>query len=302
MTRIAETAFLKTVDLGSIRAAARVLGQDPTGLSRRITALEQRLGAKLLDRAGGVTRPTARGQAYAERLRAILDQFDALEAEVSGENVTPTGILRVTAAIDFGQEFLARWLMEFRRMHPGLDVDLILASGFVDFGANNIDVAIRAGALPDSSLVARKLADLPRVLVASPDYLARRGIPETPADLEDHEFVLFSDRNRSEPLTLIGPDGQSVRVRRARGIAINAVRSAVAAVVAGQGIHVGPLWAFADQLDRGTVKHILPDFTKPALPLYAVRQPSTVVPARTAHFIDFVSEKVKGVPGLTVKP
>ncbi|WP_424971140.1 LysR family transcriptional regulator [Dinoroseobacter sp. S76] len=291
-------AFLKTVELGSIRAAARALGQDPTGISRRITQLETRLGAKLVDRSGAATRATAQGQLYFDRLKGILDQLDALEAEIGGETLHPSGLLRVTAAIDFGQEFLAPWLVAFRDAHPDVEFDLVLASGFVDLSQNNIDVAVRAGCLPDSSLVARKLADVPRVTVASPDYVARRGMPRKPEDLAAHDFVFFSPANRAQPLELTGPDGAVVRVPRRRGVAINAVRSVVTAVQAGQGVHTGPRWAFAKQLASGAVLELLPEYKAPGLPLYAVRQASVVVPARITHFIDFLQARVQEVDGL----
>lgn len=298
MNKAAEVAFLKAVELGSIRAAARALGQDPSGISRRITQLEQRLGTQLVDRSGNATKATAQGQVYYERLSSIIGQLEALEAEVSGENLTPSGLLRVTCGIDFGQEFVTDWLLEFRQMYPGVDYDLILASGYVDMNQNAIDVALRVGDLPDSSLVARKLADVPRVLVASPDYLKRKGTPERPEDLTQHDFIFFSPANRQQPLELFDPNGTSVKVQRSGGIAINAVRSAVKAVAEGQGIHVGPLWAFAAKIASGDIVTVLPEYSQKLLPLYAVRQPSVVVPARISSFIDHVSKKVRSVDGL----
>lgn len=299
MKKAGEVAFLKAVELGSIRAAARALGQDPSGISRRITQLEQRLGTKLVNRSGNATTATAQGQLYFEKLSSIIDQLEALEAEISGENLVPSGLLRVTAAIDFGQEFVADWLFEYRRKYPGVEFDLILASGFVDLNQTGIDVALRVGNLPDSSLVARKLADVPRVLVASPDYLARRGTPNHPKDLADHDHVFFSSGNRQQPLELIGPDGTVIRVKRSvRGVAINSVRSAVKAVSHGLGVHYGPLWAFSNHIARGDILQILPDYTRGLLPLYAVRQRSPVVPARVSRFIDHIADCVRSVHGL----
>ncbi len=298
MKKAGEVAFLKVVELGSIRAAARALGQDPSGISRRITQLEHRLGTKLVDRSGNTTNATANGQMYFERLSSIIDQLEVLEAEVSGENLVPGGLLRVTSAIDFGQEFVADWLLDYRRKYPGVEFDLVLASGFVDLAQNGIDVALRVGELPDSSLIARKLADVPRVLVASPEYLKRKGTPERPDDLKNHEFVFFSPSNRQRHLELLDPDNAPIRVERSGGIAINAVRSAVKAVVAGYGIHTGPLWAFSRHIERGDVVQVLPNYTQKQLPLYAVRQPSTVVPARISSFIDHISERVRTVDSL----
>lgn len=298
MKKAGEVAFLKVVELGSIRAAARALGQDPSGISRRITQLEQRLGTKLVDRHGNATLPTAQGQLYFERLSSIIDQLEALEAEVSGEDLVPSGLLRVTSAIDFGQEFVADWLLSYRRKYPDVEYDLVLASGFVDLTQTGIDVALRVGNLPDSSLIARKLADVPRVLVASPEYLKRKGTPEHPDELAEHDHVFFASANRQTPLELTGPGRTFARVRRTKGIAINSVRSAVRAVQDGVGIHTGPLWAFAQHIRQGDVVLILPDYTQKQLPLYAVRHSSTVVPARILSFIEHVAEGVRDIEGL----
>ncbi|MET1416032.1 LysR family transcriptional regulator [Roseibium sp. HPY-6] len=300
MKQASQVAFLKVVELGSIRAAARALGQDPSGISRRITRLEQQLGTKLLDRNGNTTVTTAQGQLYFERLSSIIDQLEASEAEVSGENLVPSGLLRVTSAIDFGQEFVADWLLDYRRKYPDVEFDLVLASGFVDLTQTGIDVALRVGNLPDSNLIARKLADVPRVLVASPDYLKRMGTPQHPDNLKTHEHVFFASSNRQNPLELIGPGGAVMRVQRTNGVAINSVRSAVKAVADGVGIHAGPLWAFAGHIERGEVVTILSEFTQKQLPLYAVRNPSAVVPARISRFIDHVAAKVRSVEGLRV--
>ncbi|MEM1005501.1 MAG: LysR family transcriptional regulator [Pseudomonadota bacterium] len=299
MHSLAELAFLKTIELGSIRAASRALGQDPSGISRRITQLEQRLGTKLVDRTGKATTPTAKGQVYFERLSRLVDQLHALEAEVSGDDLEPDGLLRVTAAIDFGQEFLTDWLLEFRTLYPRVEFELTLAGGFIDLVQTGVDVAIRVGHLPDSSLIAKKLAEVPRVLVASNGYLERAGVPETPEDLANHDFVLFSAQNRTQPLVLHDAAGRQYRINRSGGVTVNAVRSAVKAVLADQGIHSGPHWAFAHQIATAEVAVILPDFTQGSFPLYAVRQPSTVVPARISRFIEFIGQKVRTIDGLS---
>lgn len=298
MQRAEETAFLKTVQLGSIRAAARDLGLDASGVSRRITALERRLGAQLVDRSGKRTRVTEQGRIFFERLRDIVDQLEALEAEIGGESIHPTGLLRVTSAIDFGQQFLTGWLLEFRALHPSVEFDLILSSSFLDMSQSRIDVALRVGSLPDSSLIARKLADVPRVLVAAREYLDRKGRPQTHADMGDHDFVFFSPDHRNQPLKLIGPGGEPVQAPRGHGVAINAVRSVVEAVSAGAGIHNGPLWAFADRIAAGDLEVVLPAYSLPTLPLHVLRPPSKVTPARVTAFSDFIAKKVRDVNGL----
>ena len=298
MQRAEEMAFLRTVQLGSIRAAARDLGLDASAVSRRITALEHRLGTRLVDRTGKKTRVTEQGRHFFERLGEIIDELEALEAEIGGESLHLTGLLRVTSAIDFGRRFLTGWLLEFRALHPTVEFDLILSSSFLDMSQSRIDVALRTGALPDSSLIARKLADVPRVLVAAKAYLDRKGRPQTHEDLGDHDFVFFSPDHRNQPLALINPNGGHVQASRGHGVAINAVSAIVEAVAAGAGIHNGPLWAFADRIATGEVEVILPEYRLPALPLHILRLPSTVTPARVTVFGDFIAAKVSGVNGL----
>ncbi|MEM9477866.1 MAG: LysR family transcriptional regulator [Pseudomonadota bacterium] len=298
MQRAEEMAFLRTVQLGSIRAAARDLGLDASGVSRRITALERRLRTRLVDRSGKKTRVTEQGHIFFEGLREIIDQLESLEAEIGGESTHPTGLLRVTSAIDFGQQFLTAWLLEFRALHPSVEFDLILSSSFLDMPQSRIDVALRVGALPDSSLIARKLASVPRVLVAATSYLDRKGRPQTHRDLEGHDFVFFSSEHRNQPLDLIDPNGETVEAPRSSGVAINAVHSVVEAVSAGAGIHNGPLWAFADRIASGEVEMILPEYRLRTLPLHVLRPPSKVTPARVTAFSDFIAAKVCDVNGL----
>ena len=302
MSKAGEIAFLKVVELGSIRAAARALGQDASGISRRITRLEKRLGTKLLDRNGNATAATAKGQLYYERLSSIIDQLAALETEMSGEDLVPSGLLRVTAPIDFGQEHVAQWLLHYKRLYPSVEFDLILANDFLDLNQSQIDVALRVGTLPDSGLITRKLADAPQAIVASPEYLKRKGMPEHPNELPAHDHVFFSAGARQQHLELISDGGSVLRVSRLHGIAINSVRSAVNAVANGLGIYSGPLWAFAEEIARGNLVQVLARYEQKQLPLYAVRQPATVVPARISTFISHVSDRIQSVDGMNAVP
>ncbi|MEM8977010.1 MAG: LysR family transcriptional regulator [Pseudomonadota bacterium] len=298
MNKAGEVAFLKVVELGSIRAAARALGQDASGISRRITGLEKRLGTKLLNRHGNATAATAKGQLFYERLSTIIDQLAALETEISGEDLVPSGLLRVTAPIDFGQEYVARWLLQYKQAYPDVEFDLILANDFLDLNQSQIDVALRVGTLPDSGLIAKKLANAPQAIVASPKYLERKGMPEHPNEFQAHDHVFFSAGSRQQHLELTAPGGSMLRVSRPHGVAINSVRSAVNAVTGGLGIYSGPLWAVAEEIARGNLVEVLADYEQNQLPFYAVRLPATVVPARIATFILHVSERIQSVDGM----
>ncbi len=290
--------FLRIVELGSIRAAAREADVEPSSVSRRLTGLERRLGTQLIDRGQARSRPTPAGQRYYERMRSLLGQVAAVEADVAGEAELPKGLLKVNAPIDFGRRYVAGWLLEFAERHPDVDVELTLASGFVDLKAEAVDLAIRVGRLPDSSLKASKLADVPRVLVASPAYLARRGQPQRPEDLAHHDHVFFAASNRLQPLKLLAPDGTSVSIPRRGRVTINAVHSAVDAVRAGFGIHAGPRWAFQPALDAGEVVELFPAYRQPTLPMNAIWMPAVLLPARIRAFVNFLRERIRQVPGL----
>jgi DNA-binding transcriptional LysR family regulator len=290
--------FLRVVELGTIRAAARELGLEPSSISRRLSGLEARLGTKLLERARAHTRPTEAGRRYYERLRALMAEIDALEADVAGEAERPRGLLRVNSTIDFGQLYLAGWLLDFKALHPGLDVELTLAAQRIDLVAAGVDVAIRVGAQPDSALKSRTLARAERVLVAAPAYLARRGVPTAPADLTDHDHIFFLSENRHQPLRLTGPDGTRHEIPRRGGVTINAVMSLVDAAKRGFGLHMGPRWALADALDRGEVVEVLPDYRHEPMPMMAVWAPAVFLPARIRAFVDFIADRVRALPGM----
>nr|MDJ0751124.1 LysR family transcriptional regulator [Woeseiaceae bacterium] len=236
--------FQRVVELGSIRAAALEAGVEPSSVSRMLTRLEQRLNTRLLDRARGRARATPAGMRYYEQMRSLLAQIAAVENDVAGDAELPKGLLKVNAPIGFGDRFVARWLLDFAAENPQVDVQLTLSSQFVDLRAEGIDLAVRIGRLPDSSLKASKLADVPRVLVASPDYLERNGMPANAGDLAQHDHVFFVPSNRNTPLRLRGPDGAVHEIKRRGRVTVNAIHSIVEAVEAGFGVHAGPRWAF----------------------------------------------------------
>jgi len=290
--------FERVVELGSIRAVALEIGVEPSSVSRRLTSLETRLGTKLLERAQGQSRPTDIGVRYYEKMRVLRAQVEAVEADIAGDAETPKGLLKVNAAIDFGQHYVAGWLLRFRQQHPEVEVELTLSSRNVDLLGQGIDVAIRVGRQADSALMSKKLADVPRVLVASPDYLARSGTPLTPDELVGHEHVFFLPEHRRRPLRLTDGEGRVYEVSRRGGVTFNAVFSVVEAVRSGFGIHAGPRWAFQDALDSGDVIEVLPDYSQPIMPMCAIWAPAVLVPARVRRFVDFISMEVKYIGGL----
>ncbi len=290
--------FLRVVELGSIRAAALEAGVEPSSVSRTVTRLERRLNSRLLDRAHGRSQATLEGMRYYEQMRSLLAQIAAVESDVAGDAELPKGLLKVNASIGFGDRHVARWLLEFAKAHPAVDVQLTLSSQFVDLRAEGIDLAVRIGRLPDSSLKASKLADVPRVLVASPNYLAQRGVPTKPAELADHDHVFFVPSNRNTPLKLRGPDGTAYEIERRGRVTVNAINSIVEAVEDGFGVHAGPRWAFQTSIEAGRTVELLPGYNMPSLPMHAVWSPAVLLPARIRRCVDFLRQSVRSVPGL----
>ncbi len=294
-----ERLFLRVVEAGSLKAAAEQIHADPSTVSRRIAGLEERLGVKLLQRSTRRSTPTDAGARYLAGLRQLVDQQDALEADISDTSDTPRGRLRVTAPLDFGDRFVVPVAEALQRSAPALEIDLVLGSSFLDLGAQGIDVAIRIGRMPDSSLISRKLGEVPRVLVGAPAYLDRRGRPESPEALADHDFVLYRRRTHDRPIEFVGPDGEAIAIPIKGRIAVNSITSICALVAAGHGLCFGALWSFEDALAAGEVESLLPDYLPQAYPLHALYAPSAYVPAKIRAFIDGMAEYVRQQPTLT---
>lgn len=293
-----EQTFIRVVEMGSIRAVARERNVEPSSISRKINSLEKRLRVKLLDRTGGHSKVTESGTLYFNSIKVLLDQIEALEMKVSGEEDTPKGLLKITASIDFGQTLVVPWLLEFRELYPDVQVELVLSSEFKNLSMDEFDVAIRIGELKDSALIARKLASVPRILVASKDYLSHSSIPKTPEELEGHEFVFFRASNRKKPLTVNDKSGKEYKLNCHGSVTVNAVNSVIQAVRSGCGMNMGPRWAFLKYVESGELVEILPNLRLPSPSMYAIWKPAAVQPARIRAFVNFIAQKAKSVPGL----
>ncbi len=294
-----ERLFVRVVDAGSLKAAAEQLGADPSTISRRLSALEARLGVKLLQRSTRRSTPTDAGKIYVEGLRRLIEQEQALEGEIAGGSDTPRGRLRVTAPVDFGARFVVPVINALHLLAPKLEIELVLGSGFLDLAEQGIDIAIRIGRLPDSTLIARQLGSVPRVLVGAPQYFARHGEPHTPAELERHAFLFYRrPQGTAATFELQGPEG-AVIVRPKGLITVNSIRGIGALLIAGRGLHLGPLWAFADALAAGKLQAIMTDYAIAAYPLRALYLPSLYVPAKIRRFVELMAAQVRDEAALS---
>jgi len=298
MSRVDDLSlFLRVYDSGSISAAARSLDLSVAVASQRLRALEKSLGVRLFHRSTRSLMPTTEGQALAEQGRPLVNDLQTL---MSGLNQAATGVsgtLRVTTSATFARYYVSPLLPEFMRRHPKLKLSIDLSDRMHDLVTSGFDLALRIGALEDSSLVARKLAANRRVLCASPDYLNRRGRPAKPEDLAQHDgLILVGSQGRADVWRMQDPHGREVAVRVDGPLESSQGEVLRDAAVAGLGIAVHSTWHVFDDLRTGRLEVVLPDCRLPETGIHAVMPQRRLVPPRVNAFVDFMAEKIGGVP------
>jgi DNA-binding transcriptional LysR family regulator len=268
MDRLQELAVLvAVVDHGSLAAAARRLRRSPPAVTRALAALEDRVGARLIERSTRRLSVTDAGRVFAEQARALLNAYDTA---VGGLVDTPfRGLLRVTAPLQFGRRHVAPLVTEFLNTYREIQLELILNDRNLDLVEEGIDVAVRIGALADSNLIARRVGEVRRVVVASPDYIAKRGMPRKPADLVTHDTILGIAK--SEPSEWrFGPTKRTTVVRLSPRLLVNETEARLVAARAGQGITSALSYQVAEDVEAGSLVRILTGFEPPALPVHLV--------------------------------
>ena len=299
MDRIGDIAlFLRVLDTGSISAAARSLDLSPALASQRLKRLEDALGVRLLHRTTRRLHPTPEGLRLAGEGRALVEAFDGLAGslrESGGQAVG--GTLRVTMSASFGRQHVSPRLPRFLAAHAGLQLSVHMSDQQVDLVREGFDLAIRIGDLDDSQLVGRQIAANPRVLVASPDYLARRGAPVTPEDLLAHDcLVLVGSRGRQDRWQLLDGTGADTTVSVAGTLESNLGEVLRDAALAGVGIAMHALWHVADDLHTGRLARVLPTYAPPVTGIHAVMPDRIFVPPRTRAFVAFLQTEFAAVP------
>lgn len=284
-----DALFLAVVDGGSFRSAALAAGLDPSRVSRRIAALEERIGVKLLNRTTRASSVTEAGARYAEGIRRLSDARAALLADVTGGQDVPTGRLRVTAPVDFGACYVAPVVAQMSQTYPDLSIELRLGSGFADLLAEGIDVAIRIGTLSDSALMARKIGVSRRVLVATPDLAARVSCPR---QLEQVEVVSYRT-GVTERRVAFQWNGRQHDVRMPCRLGVNSMSAVRMMVLEGIGAHLGPEWAYEDDIASGRLVRILPEAEFDAFPIQAVWSPTPFQPAAPRIFVEEVASSLR---------
>ena len=285
----AMASFARVVDEGSFSRAAIRLGLSKSAVSKQVARLEDRLGTRLLNRSTRRLALTEAGARLYERCQRIIAEAEAAEHEAGSMQTDPSGLLRVTTGVSFGQLHLAQHLPALMERYPGLSVELVLNDRIVDMVEEGYDVALRIAELADSPLIARRLAPVRRILAASPAYLERRGTPATPGDLQDHSCLGYSLSTGGTVWTLDGADGVYQHRYHPRMIANNG-DSLSRMAAAGLGIVHMPTFILCPYLREGTLVQVLPDHEPRAVALYAVYPPGRPLAAKVRAFIDFAVE------------
>lgn len=282
------TVFTRIVATGSLSAAARELDLSLAVVSKRLAALEARLGVRLLQRTTRRQSLTEAGEAFHARCVRILAEVQEAEAAVSQSRDRVSGLLRVSASRGFGRRRIAPLVAAFRQQHPDLVVHLVLTDALTDLVQDGVDVAIRFGSLADSSLIARPLAPNYRVICAAPAYLATHGHPTAPVDLEAHDCIVFGEHPVRD-WHFQGRDGaHTVRVRAP--FVTNDGEAAHALALAGAGVVRKSIWDVGDDLGQGRLVRLLPGYAVPSAPLQAVYAHAQHLAPKVRHFVDFCAQ------------
>lgn len=276
--------FARVVEAGSFSAAARDLNMGQPAVSKTIASLEDRLGVRLLTRSTRKLSPTEAGTAFYERAVRAIGEADEAEAAAQGAGAGLEGRLRVSAPVTFSRLHLVPKLGSFLDAHPMVQLELLMDDRVLDLVAENIDVALQLGVLTDSALKARKLGQADRLVIASPSYLARRGVPRTPADLLGHDGVIYGQESGGQEW-LFRRDTSETSVYLKTRLKLSAAEGVREAVLAGQGFAIASRWMFTPELKSGEVVSLLEEWTLPPIDLWVIYPSGRLTSAKARAFI-----------------
>jgi len=294
MDRLTEMeAFATVVDLGGFTDAAKKMGISKSAVSKHVSSLETRLGARLLNRTTRRVSPTEIGLAYYDRARRVLNDAGEADALVTAMQSAPSGLLRVSAATDFGVNHLSPALGGFLHEFPDITVNMVLNNRYVELISEGFDLAVRIGELEDSSLRARKLADTHKMMIASPKYFEEYGRPEKIDDLNEHKLLHYSNQASGNVWKLTAPSGEKRQVRSAGWLTVNDGQSLLNAAINGLGIAFLPSFLYSDALREGLLEPAIKDLPVETHGIYAVYPPGRYTQPKVRAFIDFLVEQFK---------
>jgi DNA-binding transcriptional LysR family regulator len=281
--------FVSVAEAGSFSAAAKRMNVGQPAISKSVAQLEERLGVRLILRSTRGLTMTDAGQRFYEHAKRVIQEADDAEQVVRHASDSLSGKLRVSAAVTFACLHVLPSLDAFLSRHPKLEIDLKLDDRIIDLLEEGMDVALRMGALTDSSMTARRIGRSPRLVVGTPDYFSRAGVPTTPAELDRHQAIVYSQGGGGETWTFRQNDSD-VDVTVSGRVRVSAAEGMRTAVLNGMGLAIASRWMFSPELASGEVEAVLTDWTLPAVDLWAVFPSGRLVTAKARAFVEFVEE------------
>jgi DNA-binding transcriptional LysR family regulator len=283
--------FAKVAELRSFAGAAAELGLSKATVSKAVSRVERRLGTRLFNRTSRRLALTDAGRILSERAARILAEGEAAESETRAQSASPRGLVRMAVPMSFGLREVAPALPDFFAECPDVSIDLHLSDEVVDLIGDGFDIALRIAALPDSSLLARRLCAVPRALVASPDYLKRRGRPKHPRDLPAHACLGYAYLPTPDLWRFSNRAGEEFVVRTSGPLRANNADALMPALLAGAGLAVQPEFLIRDELAAGRLETVLPTWNLPEIALHLVMPPGGPRPARVEAFAGFLARR-----------
>ena len=288
--------FVQVVDTGSFTATAEKLGLSKSVVSKYVTRLEDRLGARLLNRTTRRLSLTEVGRAFYERSQQGLREIEEAEAEVSRLQGAPRGVLRLNSPMTFGILHIAPALPDFLALYPDLSVDMSLDDRRVDLVEEGFDLAIRIGELPDSSLVARRLGPCRHVVCGAPGYFKRHGVPRTPEDLRDHNAITFKYQDSPREWHFVSPNGGVIRVPVSGSIQMNNSLGLREALLREVGLMLTPTFVVGVDIKAGRLQVVLSEYRALEVSIYAVYPQRRHLSPKVRGFVEFMGNRISDSP------
>ncbi|MDE0714270.1 MAG: LysR family transcriptional regulator [Gammaproteobacteria bacterium] len=287
------TIFAKVAELQGISPAARALRMPKSKVSRRMAALEDELGVRLLERSTRAVHLTEVGEIYFQHCRRVAEEAASARESVTQMLEAPRGLLRINASVAVGQHLLAPFLGEFMAMYPEIELEVRLENRRVDLIREGYDLVVRLGKLEDSALISKRLGEDHLVLVASADYLERMGTPKRLSDFKDHRFLVMSDSQNHDHWTLIGPGGRQDSVDVAQYAAINDLSMIRRVAIDGGGIALLPRYLCSDDvINSGLLRQVMNGWHSPTFRYYALYPSHRSVTLKLRAWLDFFGDKL----------
>ena len=291
--------FVRVAELGNLSAAGRELRHSAAVVSNRIARLEERLGVRLLNRTTRRVNLTTEGDVYYRHCLRILSEMQEAENAIANQKNTTRGPVTLTCPVAFGNKYIAPIIPKFVEMNPDVQIRLHLSDRLLDLLQDKVDLAIRIAELKESSLIVRKLAANRRMLVASPDYLAKHGTPQIPADLMNHNCLLLRfPGSRQYQWTLTGPNSDDAPVTLAVSGSMDSDNGEMLTrwCLDGHGISLKSNWEVGEYIRDGKLKVVLPDYQPPSHAVYTLYPENRYLPTRVRAFVDFLVSEFGGTP------